>query len=180
MRRFGIRVDKQAFNFAAAHFLLFPDGTREELHGHNYAVAVEVDGELMDGEVVIDFLVFKPIVKAACDELDHRTILPTRARALDVTVEGDEVHARHAGDRFVFPKRDVILLDVANTSVEELSNLLAERILERTRERIPGARVTRLAVSVQETPGQAAWCELRPTPESVPAAPLTATRRPRD
>ena len=33
--RYGIYVDKQYFNFNAAHFLIFADGTREELHGHN-------------------------------------------------------------------------------------------------------------------------------------------------
>ena len=34
--RFGIRLDKQYFNFGSAHFLIFADGSREELHGHNY------------------------------------------------------------------------------------------------------------------------------------------------
>ncbi|MEY3012640.1 MAG: hypothetical protein RIT45_1375, partial [Pseudomonadota bacterium] len=34
--RWGILLDKEYFNFGSAHFLIFGDGTREELHGHNY------------------------------------------------------------------------------------------------------------------------------------------------
>ena len=33
MKRFGVRVYKQYFNFASSHFLIFADGTREALHG---------------------------------------------------------------------------------------------------------------------------------------------------
>ncbi len=37
---YAIRVYKQYFNFGSAHFLIFADGSREELHGHNYQVQV--------------------------------------------------------------------------------------------------------------------------------------------
>ena len=67
----------QKFNFCSAHFLLFADGTREELHGHNYRVWVDVDAPIGKGDIVIDFLHLKPIVKELCDSLDHLTLLPT-------------------------------------------------------------------------------------------------------
>ena len=40
--RFTVRLAKQDFKFSAAHFTLFPDGTAELLHGHNFQVAVAV------------------------------------------------------------------------------------------------------------------------------------------
>jgi len=45
-RRFSIEVAKDYFNFASAHFLIFANGRREHLHGHNYQVSVAMEGEL--------------------------------------------------------------------------------------------------------------------------------------
>ena len=156
MKRFGIKVDKQYFNFASAHFLLFPDGTREELHGHNYQVAVEVEGELMEGDVVLDFIPFKPIVKRCCDALDHRTLFPTKSEWLTVEEVDGSYEVRHGSDRFLFPKQDVRLLPITNTSSERLAEYLAVEIVRLTRDEIPTARLTSVRVSVQESPGQAA------------------------
>jgi 6-pyruvoyltetrahydropterin/6-carboxytetrahydropterin synthase len=160
MKRFGIRVDKQYFNFGSAHFLIFEDGTREELHGHNYQVTVELDGGLTDGDVVLDFIPFKPIVKQCCDELDHLTLLPRDSRWLKIE-EGDKEVTVHYGDgdRFVFPRRDVLVLPINNTSSERLAEYLAGQILERTRAKMKSGKIRRILVTVQESPGQAAIYE---------------------
>ena len=71
--KFGVAVYKEKFNFCAAHFLIFADGTRESLHGHNYQVSVEIDGPVQKGDMVIDFMILKPIVKGICDTIDHKT-----------------------------------------------------------------------------------------------------------
>lgn len=161
MKRFGIRVDKQYFNFGSAHFLLFPDGTREELHGHNYQVAVEVEGRLTEGDVVLDFIPFKPIVKRCCDALDHLTLLPADSPWLRIEERETEVEVWHGKDRFIFPRKDVRLLPIRNTSSERLAEYLAMRIVERTREDMPDADILRVRVEVQESPGQAAYYEER-------------------
>jgi 6-pyruvoyltetrahydropterin/6-carboxytetrahydropterin synthase len=161
MKRFGIRVDKQYFNFGSAHFLLFPDGTREELHGHNYQCAVDVSGELSDGDVVLDFIKFKPIVKQCCDELDHKTLLPRDSQWLRITVHEKEIEVWHDEDRFLFPRRDVRILPITNTSSERLAEFLAGEIMSRTRQQIPNAVISQIRVSVQESPGQAGVFEER-------------------
>jgi len=155
MKRFGIRVDKQYFNFGSAHFILFEDGTREELHGHNYHVAVDVEGELDEGDVVLDFIPFKPIVKHCCDELDHKLLLPESNPWLTITESEKELEVRHGEDRFVFPRRDCRILPIRNTTSERLAEYLCARILSRTREKIPHAHMKRIRVSVQESQGQA-------------------------
>ena len=33
---YEIRIRKEALKFAASHMTVFPDGTKEALHGHNY------------------------------------------------------------------------------------------------------------------------------------------------
>jgi 6-pyruvoyltetrahydropterin/6-carboxytetrahydropterin synthase len=152
---FGVRVYKQYFNFASAHFLIFADGTREELHGHNYQVRVHVTGTLDAGDVVIDFTKLKPLVKKTCDALDHRVILPLGHPLLAVRRTDREVEAVFAGqDRFVIPARDVVLLEIHNTSTERLAEWIAHEVKRRVRETIPGAALERLEVEVEESGGQ--------------------------
>jgi 6-pyruvoyltetrahydropterin/6-carboxytetrahydropterin synthase len=159
MKRFGIKVDKQYFNFASAHFLLFPDGTREELHGHNYQVSVEIYGPLEEGDVVLNFIPFKPLVKRCCDELDHHLILPRDSTWLRIIEHEREVEVWHLEDRFIFPKRDVRILPILNTSSERLAEYLATEIRARVKSDM-GYTIHTIKVSVQESPGQAAVCEM--------------------
>ena len=44
--RWSIAIDKDYLKFSAAHFLIFPDGSAERLHGHNYKVYVTIETEL--------------------------------------------------------------------------------------------------------------------------------------
>lgn len=153
---YAVRVYKQYFNFGSAHFLIFGDGSREELHGHNYKVEVTVEGETMAGDLVLDFILFKPIIKSICDGLDHRTLLPRFNSNLEVAVHDDRVEARHRdGSFFCFPRRDVLVLDLPNTSTEMLATFIAKAILAALPSRIPDARLRSLSVSVEESPGQA-------------------------
>jgi 6-pyruvoyltetrahydropterin/6-carboxytetrahydropterin synthase len=152
---FAIRVYKQYFNFGSAHFLIFADGSREALHGHNYQVEVRVEGPLAEGDLVMDFIAFKPLVKALCDDLDHVTLLPAENPHLRVEVDGDRVNVSHDdGSYFCFPKRDVRILPLPNTSTEMLAKHLAKGILAELPTRIPAATVYALEVSVEESGGQ--------------------------
>lgn len=153
---YAVRVYKQYFNFGSAHFLIFGDGSREELHGHNYKVEVEVEGETIAGDLVLDFIQFKPIIRGICDSLDHRTLLPRHNPNLEVVVLEDRVEARHRdGSYFCFPRRDVLVLDLPNTSTEMLATYIAKATLAALPARIPDARLRSLSVSVEESPGQA-------------------------
>jgi len=158
--QFSIRVYKEYFNFGSAHFLIFGDGTREELHGHNYRVRVMARGETIAGDLVLDFIQFKPLVKGLCDVLDHRTLIPLNNPHLAVTVTDERVEARHDdGSWFCFPRRDVCLLDLPNTSTEMLARYLCRGILEALPGRVPDAKLTALEVEVEESPGQSgAFC----------------------
>lgn len=156
---FGVRVYKEYFNFASSHFLVFPDGGREELHGHNYQVRVAVNGALSPGDVVVDFCKLKPIVRRFCDALDHRTLLPLHNDRLTLEEDGDHLHVRFRRvdggvDRFLFPRRDVILLPIPNTSTERLAERLAADILPAVRSAAPDAKLTRFEIEVEESAGQ--------------------------
>ncbi len=158
MESFGIRIYKEYFNFAAAHFLIFADGTREELHGHNYHVQFEIEGTLdTHQDVFIDFLHIKPLVKRVCDEIDHRTLFPQGNPHLKI-LEGDNaIEAVHQdGSRWVIPKRDVVLMPLLNTSAERLAQFIGLKTLGLLSQQYPQAMIQHVVCTVEESKGQCA------------------------
>jgi 6-pyruvoyltetrahydropterin/6-carboxytetrahydropterin synthase len=159
--RWGVRLAKQGFRFDAAHFIVFGDGSREPLHGHNYQVRLCLEGLLDADGMVADFTRVKPIVRGICDEFDHLTILQTRCERLrltDVPGERDHLRISGAGEDLILPRADLCLLPLANTSVELLAGLITDRVIERLAASMPEARITQIEVEVEETPGQSAFC----------------------
>jgi 6-pyruvoyltetrahydropterin/6-carboxytetrahydropterin synthase len=152
-RRFSIEVAKDYFNFASAHFLIFADGRREPLHGHNYQVSVAMEGELDRAGVVLDFITFKPLVKEVCDALDHRTLIQTNSSTIQVRQGAKEIEIVHKKQRLVLPRRDVILLPITNTSTELLAEYIAGQIKRKVRQNFPAA-IRYMEVAVEEARGQ--------------------------
>jgi 6-pyruvoyltetrahydropterin/6-carboxytetrahydropterin synthase len=145
-----LAVDKESLGFAAAHFSVLEGGS-ESLHGHNYRVALRATGRIRTDGTVIDFAALKSALRAACTELDHRMLVPTESASVQVEVRDGEVELRESSRRFVFPRSDVCLLPVSNTTCE----CLAAHLLRRVRDSLQDADV-RLEVTIEETPGQGA------------------------
>ena len=153
-RTFSIEVAKDYFNFASAHFLIFANGQREPLHGHNYQVSVKMEGELDHAGVVLDFITFKPIVKQVCDALDHRTMIQTKSPILKVRRRAKDVEVLYRKQRILLPRSDVILLPLTNTSTELLAEHVAEKIRRQVRLNFPRTQIRYMEVGVEEALGQ--------------------------
>lgn len=153
-RVFSIQVAKDYFNFASAHFLIFPNGQREPLHGHNYYVSVALEGEIDHAGVVLDFIAFKPLVKQVCDRLDHRTLIQTASPVIKVQRRDKEIEVVYKKQRLVLPRQDVILLPLVNTSTELLAEHVASRIRREVRKNFPHSRIRSMTVEVEEARGQ--------------------------
>ncbi|HEX5105824.1 MAG TPA: 6-pyruvoyl tetrahydropterin synthase family protein [Pirellulaceae bacterium] len=161
MSTYRVRLEKEHHVFSAAHFITFNGDVCERLHGHNYRVAVEVDGPLDENQYVIDFIALRDELQAITDELDHHVLLPTGHSLLRVTVGDQQVEVDFTPDgrRWVFPRGDCVLLPVANTTAELLANYIGQRLLAAI-ERRTGQRPARLQVAVDENHGQWGVCEL--------------------
>ena len=148
---FRLELGKEDFKFSCAHFTLFSGGSAEPLHGHNYRVRVEVEGERLDPlGMLVDFAAVKRAVRELCARLDERVLLPQLAPDLVWERQGEEIEARFAGRRYLWPAAEVLLLPIANTSVE----LLAAWLWHELAPELVGYPVRRLAVAVEETLGQ--------------------------
>ena len=146
----GLELSRSDVGFSAAHFSVV-GGRAERLHGHNYRVALRAHGAVGDDGAVVDFHTLKAAVRAECAELDERMLLPTLSEAVVVETHGEDVQARHGNRRFSFPRGDVQLLPVTNTTCE----CLAAHLLKSVRARL-GPLPIRIELTVEEAPGQGA------------------------
>ncbi len=155
MESWSIELEKEYFKFSAAHFLIFPDGSAERLHGHNYRVFIEIDATLSDFGLVIDFKEIKPVVRELLDSLDERFLIPGEHPVLTHTIRGDGVvEIRYDGRYYAAPVEDVLVMPMNNTSSENLATWVGREIKRLLGERFGEVETRRLRVAVEETSGQ--------------------------
>lgn len=151
-----LHLHKQNFKFSSAHFLIFNKQSAERLHGHNYQVKVNItvppEEQLSKEGYFVDFNVFKKTIKAKLDEWDEMVLLPAKHEDMKFTENGPSLEVRFRERFYVFPKNEVLRLPVTNTSVEQLSQLLANYFIQQFK--VHG--VQKVQVSVEETRGQGA------------------------
>ncbi len=149
---YSLRLGKEDFKFSAAHFTVFGEGEAEALHGHNYRVEVELSGPEVDGlEFLVPMAAAKRDIRAQCAALDEKVLLPAECPHLELQ-QGAPVTASLGQRRYELPSSEVVLLPVANVTVEALARLLWQRLADRW-----GSlrdRVETLEVTVAETRGQ--------------------------
>ncbi len=151
---YSVHVTKDYLVFCSAHFITY-GGQCETLHGHNYRVAITLEGTPDANHYVFDFVTLKHLGKALCDRLDHRLLLPTENEHLILQPDGDGIVVRFQAKTYRFPTADVVLLPVPNVTAEMLARYLAQQLrcdptLTQTR------NLTAIEVEVEESFGQSA------------------------
>lgn len=155
MERWAIRLHKEYFKFSCAHFLMFPDGSKERLHGHNYRVDLEIEGALTDRGLVIDFIQVKPVVRELCDWLDEHWIVPGDHPDLEIKHRDDgHTDVRYREYRYLAPTDEIHVLPINNTSAENFATWMGRELRSRIAQRFGRTKIQKLRVAVSETPGQ--------------------------
>tara|TARA_R110002072_G_scaffold13418_12_gene56272 strand:- start:30641 stop:31192 length:552 start_codon:yes stop_codon:yes gene_type:complete len=156
-----IEISKEALNFSVGHFTIFSKTDRENLHGHNFQLLCNATAELNDEGLLFDYAILKKLMKYLCDEIDEQVILPLQSPHLSIQEEGDYVVAGFNGEKLFFLHRDVTLLPIANSTVEEFSHYFLKRILEHPDLKDKG--ILALTVKVSSNTGQFGVAEWRET-----------------
>lgn len=160
-----VTVERNRLKFAAGHFATFADEL-EPIHGHNYAVMVEVDGPLSEESWVVDFSLLKRLTREICDSLDHKFLLQMDSRVLSIEDDGSHFNIRYKDDPpYRLPKHDVAALPIDNTTAERLAEYIAGQLSNRLAAETPPG-LLRLRVGVEEMAGQAGWYETELAPSS--------------
>ena len=155
MGRYRIHIAKDYLNFSAAHFITYDGHQCEPLHGHNYRTRIMLEGKLDENYYVMNFVPIKRMMRQICDALDHRMLLPLENERLVLTVGDEQVHVYYGQCCYSFPRNDVVLLPIPNTTAE----MLARHICDQARDalhRMGIDHLTAIEIEVEESPGQAA------------------------
>lgn len=155
---YTVRVTKDHLVFSAAHFITFNGNVCERLHGHNWRVAVQVNGPLDENSYVFDFIALRDGVQTVVDELDHRMLVATEHPTIKVAASPKEVELTFEDRRWVFPADECVLLPIANTTAELLANWIGQRLIESVS--LQDSHLESLSVEVEENFGQWAVCRL--------------------
>lgn len=151
---YTLELAKEDFKFSCAHFTLFGPHEAELLHGHNYHVAVEIVGRHLDEEgMLASFVEVKTAIRAACRRLDSLTLIPAHSRHLRIAERDEGIEVRYHDRVYLFPEKDVLLLPLANTSVELFARMLWQELVAA----VPTGNLEALGVRVAETAGQSCW-----------------------
>ena len=160
----SLRIVKDAFKFSSAHFLIFDQERAEKLHGHNYQVEVEIffdDSSVQENQgFFCDFGEIKRNLKSLVDAWDEHVLLPALHPEMNYVERDNSLEVRFRNRFYVFPQDEVIQLPIINTSVENLSRLLAEKLAEKLKH----LRYQRLLIRIDETSGQGASYGIVPSP----------------
>lgn len=157
-----VRVTKDYLVFCSGHFISYEGDRCERLHGHNYRVAVEVEGPLDENQYVFDFIALKDRTRVITDELDHRMMLPLQNPDIQVAATERSVRVNYRDREWVFPREDCVLLPLANTTAELLARYIGGRLLADLKQ-CRGYTPEILRVEVEESPGQSATWSHRPS-----------------
>lgn len=150
-----VTVERNRLRFAAAHMATF-HGDCEPLHGHNYDVFIDLEGGLTGDAWVWDFGEIKRLAKAIADDLDHKFILQRASPHLTITEHPESWEIGWRGRTYVFPKSDVAVLPIDNSTAERIAEWFAGRLSAALAER-GASNIKRLTVGIEEMPGQAGW-----------------------
>jgi 6-pyruvoyltetrahydropterin/6-carboxytetrahydropterin synthase len=157
-QQFKVRVTKDTLVFSAGHFITFAGDHCERIHGHNYRMAVEVEGDLDENQYVFDFIALRDLSQAIVAELDLRMLLPAQSPLILLEDDGPNCRARYRDRFWSFPRDECVLLPIPNTTSELLAEYIAMRLRQDFDARgFPKPRVMR--VEVEECFGQSAQVE---------------------
>ena len=156
-KRHRISIAREQYKFSCAHMTVFPDGTKERLHGHNYTIAIALDVTDVSLEAMIPFAQIKAALADLCARWKERVLVATHNRHFDLVGHDANYRFRLAGELYQLPSDDVLELPIDNISVEALASHAADLLLDA---RVLPPTVVAVEVTVQESPGQGSTCHI--------------------
>ena len=154
-----ILIARAEHKFSCAHMTVFPDGSKERLHGHNYTISIALDVERIELGAMIPFAPIKAALSELCLAWREHVLLATENPFFALIRDDSELEFTLCGDRYVLPRRDALLLPIDNISVEALAAHVAF-VLRNKLASLDVPSALALEVTIEESPGQGASCRL--------------------
>lgn len=118
---YRIGIEKQRFKFAAAHMTIFPNKTKENLHGHNYQVSLSIRLAKHNFKDLISFKDFKDCLAPICQQLDEKILIAQKNPYSSLQEQEGSLVLEILSKKYMFPLDEVELLPLENITTEYLA-----------------------------------------------------------
>ena len=145
---FEIDFEDPRIGFASAHFIIDHEKCGR-LHGHNYFIKVKISGEINEQHMVLDYGIIKEELRKLVKPLDHKVLIPTKAKGLEIKKKEDSIEVITCIKRYLLPSEDVYNLPIPATTAEELAKYFHQELTK------IWPHFT-IKVTIEESPGSSA------------------------
>lgn len=114
-------LNKEDMKFSIAHFTIFNKTSRENIHGHNFSVSFELEFTRKKNGMLKDYKIYKQLIRNLCDSIDEHLILPEKNKFIKIKKNDEKVIVLFDKEELIFLSRDVLILPIQNTTVEDFS-----------------------------------------------------------
>lgn len=154
---YEIRIRKEALKFAASHMTVFPDGSKEALHGHQYQPTLTVQFKSAEFKKMVPFAHFKNAMKILAGLWDEKVLLATKNPHFKVLKHSKkEMEFTLCGKRYVIPSDEIVCLKTDNITCETLARCYFEFLKAELEDEFKDPNVLSVQVYIEESPGQGA------------------------
>jgi len=141
---------------------VFPDGSKESLHGHNYSTEVSLELSSIALNDTIAFSVVKKIMREICEAWDEKVLLPSQCPFFELLKKDEQsVEFSLCKKRYVLPADEVVFLALDNITSETLAGEFSRRLILGLKKLPEFSLIQSVSVRVEESPGQGGTCVWR-------------------
>ena len=119
-----------SLRFSSGHFTIFSATERERLHGHNYYLEASIQAHMGEPGITFNYEIFRDYLSNLCNQLHLYFLIPTQSPYLIINEIGSNYEVIYNHEKLIFPKSDTLLLSLANTTLEELSQWFVEQLVK--------------------------------------------------
>lgn len=148
-----IHLSKEDMKFSIAHFTIFSATERENLHGHNYNMEVNLNIQNLANGMAFNYRDIKSSIRNICRRLDEKFIVQMNSPYLKIKEKGEYVSIIFNSKEMILPSSDVLLLPIVNTTLECFGDYLLAELLKDL-SGIHSNNITKVELKISSGPGQ--------------------------
>ncbi|UCG03527.1 MAG: 6-carboxytetrahydropterin synthase [Candidatus Heimdallarchaeota archaeon] len=145
-----VAIDRISAHFSASHALI-SENYEEGLHGHNYQVEIEIEGNLGTDNVIIDFIFLENLLSQTLSNWDHFVLLPSNNKNMKIRENKNNIEIKYGRRFYSIPRTEVKFLECSNVTTEALAQLLGEKMRSFLKKESFWKRIQTIKITIWET-----------------------------
>lgn len=135
---------------------VFPDGSKEALHGHNYQVFFEAETKATTLKDMVPFSDFKKAMQEICDTWDEKVLLAENCPSFEILDQDKKgIRFNLCKKEYLLPVDEVVLLPTDNVTSENLASCFLKELISGLAVHSMKS-ISSISIRIEESPGQGA------------------------